>query len=76
MSHHVSGFDPRYRKERGGCQARHEGNNNGCPWPIVESSDSNLCARHLLIAYYDVIAIGDDMLMEIVKQEQRQAVNA
>lgn len=52
------------------CTANVRGRNNGCPWPRVESADSSLCARHLLIAANDVTQITPVFLASIVRTEE------
>lgn len=55
------------------CSGKHAGNNDGCPWPVVPSADTKLCARHLLIAAEDAKQIGADVLVKIVRQEEARA---
>jgi len=54
------------------CTAHVRGRNNGCPWPRVESADSSLCARHLLIAANDVAQITAPLLASIVRKEEAE----
>lgn len=51
------------------CTAKVDGARPSCPWPRVESSDSSLCARHLLIAANDAQQIGATLLVSIVREE-------
>lgn len=56
----------------GMCTASYRGKNTGCPHPKVESADSSLCARHLLIAANDVNQIGKAYLVAAVKDEEAE----
>lgn len=52
------------------CTASIRGRNNGCAHPRVESAESSLCARHLMIAKNDVDQIGTPYLVSIIKNEE------
>ena len=51
------------------CTAAVPGKNMGCQRPRVPSSDSSLCARHLLIAANDVKQLTPSLLVSIVQKE-------
>lgn len=53
------------------CVIPNSGTQTGtCPHQKVESSESPLCARHLLIAAMTVKSIGGHLLAEIVRREE------
>lgn len=54
----------------GMCTAKVLGARPACPWPTVDSADSSLCARHLLIAANDVRQISPQVLVSIVRTEE------
>lgn len=54
------------------CTAKVLGARPSCPWPVVDSADSSLCARHLLIAANDVAQISAPLLASMVRKEQAE----
>ena len=52
------------------CAAPGKGAQDTCRHPRVESAESALCARHLLIAANDVKQIGGGYLASVVRTEE------